>query len=252
MLSLVARALPLAAASRRARSFTAAARCCALASAFDSLTQPKGMAAPTTLKLTYFPIKARAEPTRLALHIGGVPFEDVRIPMDQWPAMKAHTPFQHRLPVLEVDGEQLGQSYAILMFAGRLTGLLPQDAMQAAKARELACCCRASVVVLHASQQMLTRTPGTRAGGGDSVPPDRAGHAAGAVQRGEGRRQEGSDARVARQGAAAHLVRRAGGATERVRMRFGMQRSDAGQRCCAAHPGARGRRLAGRRLAYCG
>jgi glutathione S-transferase len=137
MLSLAARALPLAAASRRARSSTAAARCCAHACAFDTTE----MAAPTTLKLSYFPIKGRAEPTRLALHIGGVPFEDVRIPMDQWPAMKAQTRFQH-LPVLEVDGEQLGQSYAILMFAGRLTGLVPQDAMQAAKVRALACCCR--------------------------------------------------------------------------------------------------------------
>jgi hypothetical protein len=51
------------------------------------------MAAPTPkLKLTYFNIKARAEPTRLALHIGGVPFEDVRIEHSAWPAMKASMP----------------------------------------------------------------------------------------------------------------------------------------------------------------
>jgi glutathione S-transferase len=49
------------------------------------------MATPK-LKLTYFNIKARAEPTRLALHIAGIPFEDVRISHEQWPAMKATMP----------------------------------------------------------------------------------------------------------------------------------------------------------------
>jgi glutathione S-transferase len=47
--------------------------------------------------------------------------------------------------VLEVDGVQLGQSYAILMYAGRLAKLVPEDALQAAKARATrsACCAAA-------------------------------------------------------------------------------------------------------------
>jgi hypothetical protein len=36
---------------------------------------------------------ARAEPTRLALHIAGIPFEDVRIEHAAWPAMKEKMPF---------------------------------------------------------------------------------------------------------------------------------------------------------------
>jgi hypothetical protein len=50
------------------------------------------------LKLIYFPVKARAEPTRLALHIAGIPFQDVRIQHADWPAMKEKMPF-HTLPV---------------------------------------------------------------------------------------------------------------------------------------------------------
>ena len=44
------------------------------------------------LKLTYFNIKARAEPARLALHIAGIPFEDKRIAHEDWPALKATMP----------------------------------------------------------------------------------------------------------------------------------------------------------------
>lgn len=49
-------------------------------------------AATPKLKLTYFNIKARAEPTRLALHIAGIPFEDKRISHEEWPALKASMP----------------------------------------------------------------------------------------------------------------------------------------------------------------
>ncbi len=51
--------------------------------------------------LTLCRVAARAEPTRLAFHIGGVPFEDVRISHDAWPAMKATMPLG-QVPVLEV------------------------------------------------------------------------------------------------------------------------------------------------------
>lgn len=54
---------------------------------------PSAMAMATPkLKLTYFNIKARAEPTRLALHIAGIPFEDVRLKHEEWPALKGSFP----------------------------------------------------------------------------------------------------------------------------------------------------------------
>lgn len=39
-------------------------------------------------KLTYFNVKALAEPTRILLSYGGIPFEDVRIEKENWPAIK--------------------------------------------------------------------------------------------------------------------------------------------------------------------
>ena len=52
------------------------------------------MASTPKLKLTYFNIKARAEPTRLALFIGGIPFEDIRLSHgEEWPAHKGEMPY---------------------------------------------------------------------------------------------------------------------------------------------------------------
>ncbi|KAJ3281313.1 hypothetical protein HK104_000088 [Borealophlyctis nickersoniae] len=93
-----------------------------------------------SLKLTYFNIKARAEPIRLALTIAGIPFEDERIERDSWPALKPTTPFG-QLPVLTiVDGgktTQLAQSDAILRYVGRLGKLYPDDPLEAARVDQL-------------------------------------------------------------------------------------------------------------------
>ena len=181
-------AITLAAARLRlARPHSRAAATRPLAASSSAMA-----AATPKLKLTYFNIKARAEPTRLALFIGGIPFEDIRLSHgEEWPAHKGEMPYgqvpvrvgskhcaagapphpQHtpcagrcgrfsacaraRLcaagvhacaglttcattlgrQVLEVDGKILAQSYAILMYAGRLSGLVPSDSFQAAKAR---------------------------------------------------------------------------------------------------------------------
>lgn len=41
-----------------------------------------------TYKLTYFNVKALAEPLRLLLSYGGADFEDVRLEKENWPAVK--------------------------------------------------------------------------------------------------------------------------------------------------------------------
>jgi hypothetical protein len=73
-----------------------------------------------TLKLTYFDIQGVAEKIRLAFHLGGVEFEDVRIGFPEWAAMKPTTPYG-QLPIMSIDGAPpMAQSDAMLRYAGRL------------------------------------------------------------------------------------------------------------------------------------
>ncbi len=86
----------------------------------------------TKLKLTYFDFHGgRGETARLALSIGGIPFEDDRLAFVDWPQYKSRTPFG-AVPVLQVDGKDLAQSNAINRYVGRLTDLYPADPWQAA------------------------------------------------------------------------------------------------------------------------
>ncbi|CAK4731484.1 unnamed protein product [Aphanomyces euteiches] len=90
-----------------------------------------------TLKLTYFNLAARAEVTRLALTVGGVPFEDERITHEAWPTLKPTVPYK-QLPVLTVDGQMFCQSHAIARYAGILGGLYPtENALDALRVDEI-------------------------------------------------------------------------------------------------------------------
>ncbi|HQX23584.1 MAG TPA: glutathione S-transferase [Pseudomonadota bacterium] len=83
------------------------------------------------LILTYFDFDGgRGEAARLAMHLGGIAFEDRRIPGKDWPALRDTMPFQ-ALPVLEVDGVSISQSNTINRYLGKLTGLYPRDDWQA-------------------------------------------------------------------------------------------------------------------------
>jgi prostaglandin-H2 D-isomerase / glutathione transferase len=89
------------------------------------------------LKLTYFDFHGgRGEPARIALSIGGIPFQDERVKGADWERRKADTPFG-ALPLLEKDGEILAQSNAINRYVGRLTNLYPSDPWQAALCDEI-------------------------------------------------------------------------------------------------------------------
>jgi prostaglandin-H2 D-isomerase / glutathione transferase len=84
-----------------------------------------------SLKLSYFDFHGgRGEPARLALSMGGIPFEDDRVPPSEWERRKPNTPFG-ALPVLEVDGQTLAQSNAINRYVGKLADFYPTDAWQA-------------------------------------------------------------------------------------------------------------------------
>src|SRR5690349_13036160 len=91
-------------------------------------------------RLIYFDFAgSRGEECRIALHLAGIDFEDVRVKGDDWPAMKADMPFG-AMPVLEIPGKPpLAQSNAILVFVGRQHGLHPADAFEAARHEALMC-----------------------------------------------------------------------------------------------------------------
>jgi glutathione S-transferase len=88
----------------------------------------------TKARLIYFdaPV-SRGEECRLALHLAGIEFEDVRINAAAWPAMKEQMPYGG-LPVLELPGHTpLAHSNAILVLIGRRHGLHPSDDFEAAR-----------------------------------------------------------------------------------------------------------------------
>ncbi len=83
------------------------------------------------LKLTYFDFHGgRGEPARLALHIGGIAFEDFRFAPADFPEVRKTTPLG-QVPTLHVDGVLVTQSDAITRYAGKLAGLYPTDPYQA-------------------------------------------------------------------------------------------------------------------------
>ncbi|CAI2332120.1 unnamed protein product [Caenorhabditis sp. 36 PRJEB53466] len=88
-------------------------------------------------KLVYFPVRARAEISRQIFAYAGQEFEDHVVTFEQWPALKNHTPFG-QLPILEVDGKQLGQSYAIARFLAQQFGIAGKNELEKAEVDALA------------------------------------------------------------------------------------------------------------------
>lgn len=85
----------------------------------------------TQFKLIYFDFDGgRAESIRLAFHIGGIDFEDVRLKFAEFREAQPSFRF-HALPVLKIDGQPITQSNALLRYVGKLAGLYPTDDLQA-------------------------------------------------------------------------------------------------------------------------
>ena len=85
----------------------------------------------TQFKLIYFDFDGgRAESIRLAFHIGGIDFEDIRLKFPEFREAQPSFRF-HALPVLEIDSQPITQSNAQLRHVGKLAGLYPTDDLQA-------------------------------------------------------------------------------------------------------------------------
>lgn len=92
-------------------------------------------------KLTYFDLPLLAEPIRTTFKIGGIEFEDHRIPFPEFQELKPTFAFGS-VPVLAVktndENEDVvfSQSGAILLYAGKMTGLYPECPIEAMKVDE--------------------------------------------------------------------------------------------------------------------
>ena len=76
----------------------------------------------------------RAEVSRIALFIGDVEFEDLRIDRAEFLRAKESGKLDdgtvmpsHQMPVLVVDGTLIAQTGGIARFCGKLSGLYPPD-----------------------------------------------------------------------------------------------------------------------------
>jgi len=87
-------------------------------------------------KLSYFDVRALAEPIRLLFAVQGVEYTDERIARDNWAAIKDSKPWGN-MPVLEEDGKVIAQSGAILRYLGKKYGMFGSNDYETAKIDEL-------------------------------------------------------------------------------------------------------------------
>jgi len=86
--------------------------------------------AELSLKLLYFPARARGESIRMMLKHAKIPFEDILITAETFRKMKKDKKLPlGQLPVLEVNGRLWPESGSILRFVGKLAKSYPDDPM---------------------------------------------------------------------------------------------------------------------------
>ncbi|KAI1719244.1 putative glutathione S-transferase 6 [Ditylenchus destructor] len=88
-------------------------------------------------KLTYFQVRGLGESIRLILTHAGQKWEEVNVDFQGWPQLKDKTPFG-KLPVLEVDGKPLAETFAICRYLSKKYGLAGKDEWEQAKVDEIA------------------------------------------------------------------------------------------------------------------
>ena len=100
----------------------------------DSNTRPN-------IKLLYFNLRGRAEPSRILLAYAGLPYEDERIPPpwedpDGWAARKPSLQFG-QLPVLYWNNEEISQGIGVARFIAKKVGLAGKTELEAAQVDEV-------------------------------------------------------------------------------------------------------------------
>lgn len=86
----------------------------------------------STFKLEYLACRYLGEPARLILTFAGQKFEDVRIVPDDWKKFRTTRLYQ-TLPILTVDGEEIGQSTAIWHYLARKFNLAGKNEIEQAQ-----------------------------------------------------------------------------------------------------------------------
>jgi glutathione S-transferase len=85
----------------------------------------------TKIKLSYFDIEGgRAEPIRLILNWANIEFEDFRFAFSEFAEVRKCTPFG-QVPCVEMNGEAITQTNALIRYFGKQAGLYPKDDYQA-------------------------------------------------------------------------------------------------------------------------
>lgn len=118
------------------------------ASSIAPSDQPKRTADGNKYRLLYFNVRGRAETTRMMFALAGVPYEDVRLTNEEWPALKNGTPFG-QLPVLEVNGSYtLCQQFTIERYIAGELGLNGRNSQEAATIDMISECMRDSMALI--------------------------------------------------------------------------------------------------------
>jgi glutathione S-transferase len=94
------------------------------------------VAIPKNITLRYFNIPGRGEPSRLALRLAKIPFNDDRIAFGTWKDIKQEVRPWGTLPVLIADGEPVYQSQNIHLYVGSFTGFIPENLRDQLRMRE--------------------------------------------------------------------------------------------------------------------
>lgn len=94
------------------------------------------MSVPKDITLRYFNIPGRGEPSRLAMRLAGVAFNDDRIAFENWGSEKQSIHPWGSLPVLIADGVSVYQSMNIHLYVASFTGLIPDNILDELKMRE--------------------------------------------------------------------------------------------------------------------
>lgn len=141
MMSFACKMHPSPVTLNRRFTVTDVARC--QADLLHKFSEPKmsSFLSPQDITLIYFDLPAKAEPIRLALHIGGIPFTDKRVNGLEWQTLKEKYGQYAQIPVMEVDGKVLFQSVNILLYAGTLTGLEAKEIEGTLRMREAILAC---------------------------------------------------------------------------------------------------------------